>query len=255
MDWKIPNEPTPSPDDRRLSPRRCSWTQQRWQGPAPTHGRQALNRRDAGCRTAPNQLFEISAAHACTSRAAYCPVCHAFTSDPKHPEPAMPSVFPGRPAMSIADRAFLRDPRNRHLVKRLWARIDATPITIAGVALAGLHDLLDETALLDEDEIPDFIVGHWRHVDYRVDGSRVALIPGGFVARDLNALGLSREAVLSDTVEFAPIRCPACRRSESPSCEPVRQQRPPAKPADHTQGAAKPAAYSRQFNFKIEWET
>lgn len=236
---------------RRLEQEHVAAIYGEWRHPHNVH----LNDEPYGYRRGPRScpgvrvvsVFPAAAAPvtsaAGTSRAAYCGTCGAFAADPAHPEPDMKSMFPGRPPMAIEDRCFLRDPRNRDIVRRLWARIDAATLVVRGQPVPGFHDSLDEEVLLNEDDVPDCLVSHWRNIDYGDDGSRIAVIPAGFVARDLNQLGLSRQAVASDTVDFSPVCCESCRAARQ------RQQQQPRRPQPAQQprsNPSKPAATGRK---------
>lgn len=180
-----------------------------------------------------------------TSRIAYCGTCGMVSVDPDHPEPEMKSVFPGFPPMGLSDRFYLRDPRNRDIVRRIWARIDAATLVIGGETIPGFYDLLNEDQLLYEDDVPYHIVGNWRNIEYDDTGKRVANIPGGFVARDLNTLGLSRQAVATDTVDFSPVFCASCRAArQRQQPQPPRRPQPAQQPRSNP---SKPVATGRKI--------
>lgn len=123
-----------------------------------------------------------------------------------------------RPSMFIEEKAWLVDPANRETVKKLWARLRAAPPTICG----SYGFLIGEE--IEDDGVPEILVAHWRHIEYTDTGERIEQIPGGMVARDLERLGLGREAVEQGTVvpprpRPAPVKA-ATARSPRPT-EPV----------------------------------
>lgn len=243
MDWNVASSTTPSRDEQRSAARRRFEEQERdyarWlngrtetddQGTwrHPLNREYAIRRRQAGyCRSLdmPPIPAAAQAAATPTSRAGYCRTCGTATADPRHPEPDMPSPFRDRPSMSIADRAWLRHIGNRKVVARIWDRLDASPRS----ALSA-YGSLDDEALIDEDGVPECLVSHWRSIDYRADGSRVVVVPGGYVARDLVALGLSREAVFLDAVDAASVCCAKCSKQTRPTPRPAAPRAPARLP-------------------------
>ncbi len=111
---------------------------------------------------------------------------------------------PGRIGMVIEDREWLVHPRNRDVVKQLWALLLAAPRTISG----NYGNL--STDQLDDVGVPDCLISHWRDVRYGADGSREEIIPGSIIARDLELLGLSHDAVMSGIVK-QPVKRDASR--------------------------------------------
>ena len=99
-----------------------------------------------------------------------------------------------RPDMSIRDREWLVHPRSRQTVAKLWALLQEAPRTVCG----GYGFL--SSADLEDVGIPEQLVSHWRTIDYTDAGDRIEQIPGGMIARDLELLGLGREAVEQGTV-------------------------------------------------------
>lgn len=140
-----------------------------------------------------------------TSRAYVCTDCLRATVDEPHREPPMP-CHAGRVEMCVEDRAWLRHPSHRDVVARIWQQIESAP-----VCLLGSSGNLDGNALGDAG-VPDHIVSHWRDVRYADDGSRAEIIPSPYVARDLQRLGLPRDAVMDGTIQVKPPRrCRRCR--------------------------------------------
>lgn len=244
MEWNVASSTTPSRDER-LSAARHRVDEQgrdyvRWlngrterddQGTwrHPLNREYAIRRREAGYCRSPDVLPILAVSQAAatpTSRAGYCRTCGAATADPRHPEPAMPSPFRDRPSMSIADRAWLRHISNRKVVARIWDRLDASPRSALGT-----YGNLDDEALIDEDGVPECLVSHWRSIDYRADGSRVVVVPGGYVARDLVTLGLSREAVFLDAVDAASVCCAKCSKQARPTPQPAAPRAPARLPS------------------------
>lgn len=150
-----------------------------------------------------------------TSRAYFCRNCFSACVDDPRREPVLPSPFPGRPPLSLPDRAWLRDRSHRDVVLRVWELIAAAPRTITG----GIGNLDGDD--LDDAGLPEYIVGHYRDVTYADDGTRHVTIPASRVAHDLEALGLSRDTVVDGTAYSEPLACSRCR-APSP-----RRQRPP----------------------------
>jgi hypothetical protein len=123
---------------------------------------------------------------------------------------AAPMVcHPGRPGMAIHDREWLVAPENRDVVKRLWAILLAAPRTITG----GIGNLTTDE--LDDAGLPEPLIAHWRDIQYAEDGSRLEVIPGSIIVRDLKLLGLSREDVDNGTVK-QPSRPVAASKPKAP---------------------------------------
>jgi hypothetical protein len=127
---------------------------------------------------------------------------------------------PGRPGMSIRDREWLVAPENRDVVKRLWSILLAGPRTIMG----GIGSLTTDE--LDDAGLRETLIAHWRDVQYAEDGSRQESIPGSVMRRDLELLGLSREAVENGTVKQPPRPAAASR----PQAPPTSRRSQPAAP-------------------------
>lgn len=128
-----------------------------------------------------------------------------------------------RPDMDIGEREWLVHPRNRPTVAKLWALLQEVPRTICGAYGFVSSDQLDDAG------VPERLVSHWRTIDYTGAGERIEQIPGSMIARDLDRLGLEREAVEQGTVvpprrRPAPVKAataiPATARSNRPT-EPV----------------------------------
>jgi hypothetical protein len=122
-----------------------------------------------------------------------------------------------RPAMAGQDRAWLVDPANRATVAKVWKRLQAAPRT-----LMGGHGLLTSEGL-EEDGVPEWLVAHWRSIDYSATGERIELIPGGMVARDLERLGLGLADVQAGTVKTPRPRPRPTPRQRPQRTSPQRQ--------------------------------
>lgn len=146
---------------------------------------------------------------------------------PSKPLPFLEDIeLPGhseRPDMDIGGREWIVHPRNRAAVARLWALLQEAPRTVCGVYGFLTSDQLDDVG------VPEWLISHWRLIDYTDAGERVETIPGGMVARDLDRLGLGRDDVEQGTVvpprpRPAPVKTataiPATVRSNRPA-EPV----------------------------------
>lgn len=119
----------------------------------------------------------------------------------------------GRPDMPLSDRQWLADRRNRQTVARLWDRLREAPRTITG----NYGSLTSEW--LEDAGVPEWLVAHWRSIDYTATGERIEMIPGGMIARDLGRLGLGFADVQAGTA-ITP----------QPRPRPTRRHRP-AEPA------------------------
>lgn len=100
----------------------------------------------------------------------------------------------GRPDMAMSDRQWLVDARNRQTVAKLWERLQESPRTICG----DYGHVVGEQ--LEDDGVPEYLVSHWRTIDYGDRGERIELIPGSMIARDLRRLGLAHADVVAGTV-------------------------------------------------------
>lgn len=100
----------------------------------------------------------------------------------------------GRPDMAMSDRQWLVDPRNRQTVAKLWERLQESPRTACG----DYGHLVGDQ--LEDDGVPEYLVAHWRSIDYADAGERIELIPGSMIARDLRRLGLTHADVVAGTV-------------------------------------------------------
>lgn len=122
----------------------------------------------------------------------------------------------GRPDMAVRDREWLVDPANRRTVAKVWERLIAAPRT-----LLGNYGFLT-TDELEDDGVPEWLVSHWRSIDYAATGERIETIPGGMIAHDLERIGLG----LAD-IEAGTVNTPRPRPRAAPQPRPRRAPPPP----------------------------